>query len=122
MGSLLKRSLSCALSLTLFLGAEPAWSCVPGMMSIDAVPSATLQTSQGLGVTIASWYSNRDTMRAGTTDVENIEGKKTSTLWNSLILDYNVYKSWTAIMTIPGVLNSIKHDGHDENNSGLGDI
>ncbi len=122
MGSKLKKVFSCAVSLMLLLGSEAAWSCVPGMMSIDAVPSATLQTSQGVGVTISSWYGQRDTMRAGTTNVENDEGKKTTTFSNTLILDYNVYKNWTAVMAIPGVLNNIEHNGLDENNSGVGDI
>jgi hypothetical protein len=125
---LTNRFTRCVFSLLVagYLPPEALAANAP-MMAVNVPPPAQVlglnaQVQQGLGVTYTSLETTRHTLRSGSQDVRNVDDERTVNWRQSLILDYNVYRDFTALLSIPYVYNKATFTGSEQTTSGLGDM
>ncbi|MFZ2540470.1 MAG: hypothetical protein WAW75_01715 [Gallionella sp.] len=106
---------------------SPAFGMPPPMMSVQVSPRSAVTglgaTSQdGVGINLSTRYSERSDLQSGTTKVGNPNNEKTQSWQTTLLLDYRVTDSLTAILAVPYVNQTASYTGAKQTTQGLGDI
>ena len=101
----------------------------PPMMSVQVSPRSAItglgSTSQdGVGINLSTRYSERSELQSGTTEVANPDNQKTESWQTTLLLDYRVTDSLTAILAVPHVNQTASYNPGNvtQTTKGLGDI
>ena len=120
-----------ALGMSILLAggwASPSFGMPPApMMSVQVSPRSAItglgaSTQDGVGINLSTRYSERSDFRKGTTKVANPGNDKTETLQTTLLLDYRVTDSLTAILAVPYINQSASYGNVKQTTTGLGDI
>ncbi len=99
----------------------------PPMMSVQVSPRSAItgfgSTSQdGVGVNISTRYSKRSDLQSGTSKVANSSSEETKYWQTTLLLDYLVTDSLTAILTVPYINQTASYGNVEQTTKWFGDI
>jgi len=108
---------------------SPSFGMPPPMMSVQVSPRSAITglgstTQDGVGINLSTRYSERSELQSGTTKVGNPNNEKTESWQTTLLLDYRVTDSLTAILAVPHVNQTASYNPGNvkQTTEGLGDI
>ena len=107
--------------------ASPAFSMPPPMMSVQVAPRSAITglgsiTQDGVGINLSTRYSERSELQSGKDKVNNPNNEKTESWQTTLLLDYRVTDSLTALLAVPYVNQTASYGNVKQTTKGLGDI
>ena len=125
-----KRSASRTLGICIVLAGgwvTPSFAMSPPMMSVQVSPRTAVtglgSTSQdGFGLSVSTRYGERTDLQSGTSEVGNPGNENTKSLQTTLLLDYRVNDSLTALLSAPYLDQTTSYTGVQQTIKGLGDI
>lgn len=105
----------------------PSFGMSPPMMSVQVSPRSPVTglgstTQDGVGINLSTRYSKRSDLQSGTSKVGNPSNEKTQSWQTTLLLDYRVTDSWTALLAVPYLSQTASYTGANQTTKGLGDI
>ena len=119
-----------ALGMSILLAGgwvSPSFGMSPPMMSVQVSPRSAITglgstTQDGVGINLSTRYSKRSELQSGTTKVGNPNNEKTESWQTTLLLDYRVTDSLTALLAVPYVNQTSSYGNVKQTTKGLGDI
>ena len=105
----------------------PSFAMTPPMMSVQVSPRTAVtglgSTSQdGFGLSLSTRYSERSDLQSGTSEVGNPNNESSKSLQTTLLLDYRVTDSLTALVAVPYLDQTASYTGDKQSTTWLGDI